>query len=72
MRDLSYDVSRESRCPSRNHRLRRLRAPLLFMALSVVPGLVSFRVYQSILEAAVVTILTAASIGAAAVLFRPR
>ncbi|WP_277750162.1 hypothetical protein [Prescottella agglutinans] len=42
------------------------------MALSVVPGVVSFRVYHSLLEAAVVTVLTAASVGAAAILFRPR
>ncbi|GAB2634326.1 hypothetical protein ABI214_14275 [Prescottella soli] len=72
MRDLLYDVGRESRHWNRRLRLRRLRAPLLFMALSVIPGLISFRVYQSVLEAAVVTILTVASVGAAAVVFRPR
>lgn len=72
MPDLSYGSGRESRRRSRHQRLRRLRAPLLFMVLSVVPGLISFRVYQSLLEAAMVTVLTAASIGAAAVVFRPR
>lgn len=72
MHDLSYRSGRDGRRWSPHHRLRRLRAPLLFMALSVVPGVVSFRVYHSLLEAAVVTVLTAASVGAAAILFRPR
>ncbi|WP_433608549.1 hypothetical protein [Prescottella agglutinans] len=72
MRGMSYDSGRESCRWSRHQRLRKLKAPLLFMVLSVVPGLISFRVYQSLPEAVIVTVLTAASVGAAAVVFRPR
>ncbi|MGF7124008.1 hypothetical protein AB4Z09_11755 [Rhodococcus sp. TAF43] len=72
MPDSLYSSARDSRRPNLRRRLRRLKVPLLFVSLSVLPGLVSFRVYGTILDAAVVTILTALSISAAAFLFRPR
>jgi len=53
-------------------RLGRLALPLLLLSLSLIPGLVSLRVYESVPFAVVVVALTAMSIGAAAVLFRPR
>ena len=62
----------ESRHRSVPDRLRRLKAPLFLMSLAAVPGLISFRVYESVPFAVVNTALTAVSIGAAAVLFRPR
>lgn len=63
---------REDRRRNRRNRLRRLRVPLLLVSLSVIPGLVSYRVYGSLLFAVVVAVATAASIGAAAIIFRPR
>ncbi|RVW02498.1 hypothetical protein [Rhodococcus spongiicola] len=72
MSDLIHDFGVADRGQRLRRGLQRQKDPLLLMSLSVIPGLITFRVYESIALVVVITVFTAISIAAAAVLFRPR
>lgn len=72
MSDLTFCHDRADRRERLRRRLQRSRVPCLLMSLSAVPGLVSLRVDGSAFFALLVSALTALSVGAAVIVFRPR